>query len=162
MRNAGFTLIELVMVILVVGILAAVAIPEFVDFRTDANNAKLKGITGSVRAAIAISRAAIALREDDGVNPYPTATELLNNAYDPIDHPALSGTKIMDSSSSKLDNPWTDPVWLAFNNFVIDCTGMTQGDVWAIPDVGWCYNPTNGQFWANSSRNNQALTENTF
>lgn len=49
--NKGFTLIELVMVIVILGILSAIAIPKFVDLRSDAQTASLAGIVGGLSAA---------------------------------------------------------------------------------------------------------------
>ena len=51
-RARGFTLVELVIVIAIVGILAAIAIPRFIDIRSEAYNAARDSIIGSVRAGI--------------------------------------------------------------------------------------------------------------
>ena len=55
--QAGFTLIELVVVIVILGILAAVAMPKFVDLRGDAETAAIKGVAGGLESANAINYA---------------------------------------------------------------------------------------------------------
>lgn len=63
----GFTLIELVMVIVLIGVLAAVAIPKFVDLRGDARTAALQGVAGSLGSASAVNYAARKANATKGV-----------------------------------------------------------------------------------------------
>ena len=61
-RQSGFTLIELVMVIVILGVLAAVAIPKFKDLSSDASTAAVQSVAGSLAAAAATNYAIRSLK----------------------------------------------------------------------------------------------------
>ena len=76
--KAGFTLIELMAVVLILAILAGVALPKFFNYQTQAREASCKGTLGGVRAGIAnfYSNKAVST----GTAAYPTLAELTDGS----------------------------------------------------------------------------------
>jgi len=96
-NEKGFTLVELVLVIVVLGILAAVAIPRFLDLQSSAQQARNKGALAAFRGAITLLHAQYLL---DTTSTYD-ATSVLNQTD-------LAGTTGTASDATNITITWDD------------------------------------------------------
>ncbi len=130
-QRRGFTLIELVTVIVILGILSAVALPVYLDYRADARSAACKGALGALRAGVANYYAFAATPAGGGNAAYPSITIL--------------GTANSVMNGGVPDNPYdTDGTG---NNLV---AGTSKGTVTGTTG-GWSYNVATGEIWPNSN-----------
>lgn len=111
-RQGGFTLIELVVVIVILGILAVTAAPRFLNLQDDARSASIQGLKGAMSGAAGITYGKAAIDGQDGatgaisvgtstlnlVNGYPEATSTaLSLVVEGLDEWTLKGTPSDDT-----------------------------------------------------------------
>jgi prepilin-type N-terminal cleavage/methylation domain-containing protein len=128
--HSGFTLIELIIIIVVLGILAAVAIPKYQDITNEAKAAACKGALGNMRSGVSIYYANQIVKT--GTPTWP-----------PIDSLRTVGTVIIQSLPA-------NPYQLATSAPDSIVTGVTKGTVVGARG-GWAYKPSTGEIWPNTN-----------
>lgn len=154
------------MVVLLVAILAAVSIPQFIDFRSDAKNAATQSALGTMRTAIVNQYAQSSIRCN--AKTFAKAAQL--NANDittgtgaPCTAAQVTTTtdRVFVATSALPDNPWSGTTAASKNSVTACTTGGCSptaatpvnctGSAFTAGDGGWCYDESNGKIWANSN-----------
>jgi MSHA pilin protein MshA len=105
-KQAGFTIIELVMVIVILGILSAFALPKFANFGSDARAASLAGVAGAMRSAAAIAHAQQLVDGTSAITPVSLEGQAISmvEGYPTADAAGIILAAGIDTASYDIDN----------------------------------------------------------
>lgn len=163
----GFTILEILMVLLLVGILAAVAVTQLTNYTAEARTSTIKANLQEMRQAIA--RQTTKMRSHCGLAAGsfpPLATILKNDTTAGEAHPCTP-EQVPEAADRRFfasripGNSWGP----GQSNTIAGCVGAgctdratynCLGEPRNRADGGWCYNVSNGDLWANSARNDEA------
>ena len=135
-HKKAFTMLELIFVIVVIGILSAIAIPKFAATRGDAVMVKAKSTVSAVRSSVATER----------------QKRILNGTFTPVTQLSsatgvANGRLVFDGFAGVTSNP-------ALEYPVLACTATTSQECWYMPNAAtYRFNlPTGGSVDFNLTR----------
>jgi general secretion pathway protein G len=142
--KGGFTLVEILIVVVILGILAAIVIPQFTEASTEAKESRLMSDLQSVRSQIELYK----IQHNDELPGAGTASfEDAMTQYTDVDGALAAvqapGAGVYGPYLQKIPtNPWND----------LDTVNAAAGGVAGDDSHGWEFNTTTGHFCADDSK----------
>lgn len=134
LHRSAFTLVELIVVIVVLAVLSAVAIPKYIDYSGKAKESAVRGVLGNTRSAIANFYSNSAL---SGTATWPTLTQIQTfGSTGVLQEPIPANPYITSTNAASI----SAATWAA-------TPPVTAG----ASVSGWNYDAATGKFWANSN-----------
>ena len=119
-RSNGFTLIELVIVIVILGILAATAAPKFIDLSSDAKRANRSALMRAIKSAMELAHMKCVVDADCNINGYGNGSEIevggvnirMHDGYPSANH-GLNGSirDVVDAGDWEVRQDTNKVVW---------------------------------------------------
>lgn len=153
-KQKGFTLVELMIVVAIIGVLAAVAIPKFADMLEKSREGATKGNISAIKSSVSNYYA-----DQQGVYPM-TALTTATFTIDGAPYPAFIPNYIESLPAVKVTGKYKDNATADQNRgpgvgnlAAAVTTGIHTAPAFVADQTGkgWKYDPGNGNVWVNSS-----------
>ena len=142
-------MIELLMVIMLVAILGAVALPQFLDFRTEGRVAATQSLVSAIRSGIKLQYSQQILRCSGASGTWPTISAVASNDITFGGGPCTAALVTTVAERRFVDQTSLPPNPFSSAAGVADCSsGWATQCTSASSSAGWCYNSNTGAFWA--------------
>jgi general secretion pathway protein G len=141
MRNKGFTLVEILIVVIILGILAAIVIPQFTEASNDARESALA-------SDLQTARSQLELYKVQHLDTYPAAATFVHQLTVKTDLDGTDGTTFGPYLQSFPTNPFND-----------DATVTVEAGTTSLGNglTGWHFDTTTGRFSASDNAAHAAL-----
>jgi prepilin-type N-terminal cleavage/methylation domain-containing protein len=160
--DGGFTMIELLMVIVIIAVLGATALPQFLDFRREAKLAAVRQYLESLRVGIKNQKAQMILRCNAMVGGFPFINNFTFNDITAFGTPCTAAQVTNPAERRFVDSPTisflSDILGEGATHVgvppVADCTGATRiahMGTGAYTESVWCYDRLTGELWPDST-----------
>ena len=146
MRTKGFTLVEILIVVVILGILAAIVIPQFTDASTEAKESSLMSDLQTIRSQIQLYK----IQHNDN---FPGIANGTHTASAGFEASLTAETDIygVAAAAGTGFGPYVQQIPTnGFNNSSIGAQGAAASPPGSATD-GWYYNNVLGSFWANDN-----------
>jgi len=150
-NSEAFTLIELVMVILLIGILAAVVLPKFVNLTGSANKAASQGVIGSLGEGLTTQLSKDLVNND--LSTYVTVTGVAGGTTPSAGTVKFNGTTPALNQAGT--NPYENP-FLLLPNYQMPTKGYGSGTAYNFGDPVGNANILSNSWWLNFSQGTTA------
>jgi prepilin-type N-terminal cleavage/methylation domain-containing protein len=141
-KKEAFTLIEILMVIIIIGILSVVAVPKFINMRRDAMLASVAGSLAALRSGIGLQYSMINVHDWTQPSAFPTYSELSADTMS-RDNGTYTDQLVVGGLPSNVFSSTANQAKM------VNATGYAKSAVIGTSG-GWAYNAVNGQIWANT------------
>jgi general secretion pathway protein G len=145
-KHSGFTLVEILIVVIILGILASIVIPQFTNATSDTRRAALSDQLHTLRVQIQL----YTLQHND------TAPTINNGNWNALVQSSVGnngntvGPYLPSVPRNTLNN---------FTNVLVVATDPAWGDAVAGADIGFVYNPNSGVIWGTNASGNRIYNE---